>query len=287
MFELPEIKTLARQINQSLTGKVIRQGSLGNRPHKFVWYNQSHEDFARLAQGKGVGAATARGKWLFVALEPGFVLVIGECGGKLLYHPEGEQAPPKFHLLLTFEDGSALSATTKMWGAYELYREGEEQERQYIKGMRPTPDDAAFDLAYFESLMDEVLAGGKRSVKGLLTQDQLIPGLGNAIAQDIMFRAKLHPRTDLAVLSPGQRREIWEATRATVAEVTEKGGRSDELDLYGQPGGYVRIMDARALKRPCPECSGVVEKIQYLGGACYLCPTCQPVQASTLGVDGL
>jgi len=40
MFELPEVVTLARQINEILTGKIIRTGSLGNSPHKFVWYNR-------------------------------------------------------------------------------------------------------------------------------------------------------------------------------------------------------------------------------------------------------
>ena len=39
MFELPEYTTLARQMNESMTGKIIQKGELGNSPHKFVWYN--------------------------------------------------------------------------------------------------------------------------------------------------------------------------------------------------------------------------------------------------------
>ena len=57
--------------------------------------------------------------------------------------------------------------------------------------------------------------------------------------------------------------------------MTEKGGRNDEVDLLGNPGGYVRIMDSRAAGQPCPKCGRTVEKIQYLGGACYFCPKCQ------------
>ena len=41
MFELPEFVTLARQMNDTLRGKTIRRGQLGNSPHKFVWYNRS------------------------------------------------------------------------------------------------------------------------------------------------------------------------------------------------------------------------------------------------------
>jgi len=275
MFELPEFVILARQMNETLRGKTIQSGALGNSPHKFVWYNQSPDEFARLTPGKTVGEARAKGKWLFLPLEPGYVLLLGECGGKVLVHPPGAALPKEYHLHITFEDDSFLTATTQMWGAMELYEQGEEQNRQYVKDMRTTPAEPAFTSEYFGALIDELAAGKRRSVKGLLTQDQLIPGLGNAIAQDILFRARLHPRHPIDELDPGQRKALYDAIQATVGEVIEGGGRYDEFDLYGNRGQYVRIMDKNALGRPCPECGGDVVKIQYLGGACYFCPSCQ------------
>jgi formamidopyrimidine-DNA glycosylase len=80
VFELPEFVTLAGQMNDTLRGKRIQSGRLGNSPHKFVWYNTSHEEFERLVSGKTVGEARAKGKWLFIPLEPGYVLLMGECG---------------------------------------------------------------------------------------------------------------------------------------------------------------------------------------------------------------
>lgn len=275
MFELPEYTTLARQMNATLVGKSIRRGTLGNSPHKFVWYNRAYEEFEGLTRGKRLGPARVRGRWLTLDLEPGYRLLLGECGGRVLYHAPVASLPEKYHLLLTFTDDSALTATTAMWGAMELYEAGLELERQYIKDMRTTPVDPEFTLDYFTALIDELLQGEKRSVKSLLTQDQLIPGLGNAIAQDIMFQARLHPRHSLADLTPGQRSDLFAAIVDTVREVTEKGGRNDEVDLFGKPGGYVRIMDSRAAGKRCPECGRTVEKIQYLGGACYFCPKCQ------------
>jgi formamidopyrimidine-DNA glycosylase len=275
MFELPEFVTLAKQMNDTLQGKVIRRGHLGNSPHKFVWYNRSHDEFERLTRGKTVGEARAKGKWLFVPLEPGFVLLLGECGGKVLYHPPGSKVPKKYHLHITFENGSFLTATTQMWGAMELYEQGQESEREYIKGMRTTPIEPEFTFEYFSGLIDDVIAGGKRSAKGLLTQDQLVPGLGNAIAQDILFRARVHPRHPVDELGVAQREALYHTILDTVHEVIEKGGRNDEFDLYGRRGGYVRLMDRNAVGRPCPECGGAIEKIHYLGGACYYCPDCQ------------
>ncbi|MDY0020838.1 MAG: hypothetical protein RBT47_12655, partial [Anaerolineae bacterium] len=62
-----------------------------------------------------------RGRWLSIPIEPGDVLVLGECGGNALYHPAGTKMPEKYHLLLSFDDGSAFTVTTQMWGAMELY----------------------------------------------------------------------------------------------------------------------------------------------------------------------
>lgn len=275
MFELPEYTTLAKQINKTLMGKMIKKGNLGNSPHKFVWYNRKHDEFTKLTRGKVIGKARARGRWLIVQLEPGYNLVLGECGGRILYHPADSELPEKYHLWLEFEDGSSFTATTQMWGAMELYEAGKEQERQYIKDMRVTPVEKAFTFNYFSDLFDELLEGQKRSTKSLLTQDQLIPGLGNAIAQDILFRARLLPRRALSELSVGQRRDLYDSIVDIVHEIINKGGRNDETDLFGKPGGYVRLMDSKGVGKPCPECGTKIQKIQYLGGACYFCPKCQ------------
>jgi len=275
MFELPEYVTLARQLAEMVTAKQIREGHLGNSPHKFVWYNRKPEEFESLTAGKRLAEAYAKGRWLFIPANPGYVLVFGECGGRILYHPSQAQIPKKYHLAIVFEDGSALSAMTQMWGAMELYEQGQELNRQYIRDMRPTPTDAEFSFDYFSNLIDECAKKEKRSVKGLLTQDQLIPGLGNSIAQDIMFKARLHPRHPIDGLSGSERKQLYDATRQVVAEVIDKGGRNDEYDLFGKPGGYVRILDKDAAGEPCPECGTLIEKMQYLGGTCYCCPHCQ------------
>ncbi len=279
MFELPEFQTLAKQIGKELTHKEIQSGHLGNVTHRFVWYNRTPAEFATLTHGRLIGNAHARGKWLFVALEPGYVLVLGECGGKVLYHPASAPRPKKYHLLLEFTDGTALSATTQMWGAMELYAQGEEQNRQYIREMRATPVDPAFTQEYFDALLKQLASDKKYSAKALLTQDQLIPGLGNAIAQDILFRAGLHPRQPIDQLTRAQSRKLYQAIYKTVAEVIQKGGRSDEVDLYNQPGGYDRILSKDTAGHPCPRCGTTIEKIQYLGGACYYCPQCQALHA--------
>ena len=110
--------TLAGQINATLAGKTIRQGSLGNSPHKFVWYNRLPDEFAASAQGKTVGTAHARGKWLFIPLDPGYVLVFGECGGSTWTAPRLREVARQYDLWLAFTDGSLITAMTQMWARW-------------------------------------------------------------------------------------------------------------------------------------------------------------------------
>ncbi len=200
MFEIPEVVNFARQMNATLKGKTIQTGHLGNSPHKFVWYNRTPQEFEQITYGKTIAETRTMGRWLLIEIEPNYVLVFGEWGGRILFHQPGSSMPAKYHLHLQFDDDSFLTATTQMWGAAELYEKGKELERQYIKDMKTTPIEPGFSFAYFSSLIDATAKEKKQSVKGLLTQDQTIPGLGNAIAQDIMYRAGLHPRHDIQTL---------------------------------------------------------------------------------------
>ena len=69
MFELPELTTIARQMNGAGRQDGPRRPA-GNTPHKFVWYDRTHDEFSRLCRAPSSGEARARGKWLFVDLEP-------------------------------------------------------------------------------------------------------------------------------------------------------------------------------------------------------------------------
>lgn len=275
MFELPEYIIIAKQMNETIAGKRIATGTLGNSPHKFVWYNRKPNEFAALIKGKTIGRAHVKGRWLFLPVEPGYVLVFGECGGRILFHASTEEIPKKNHLTILFDDQTALSAMTQMWGAMELYEKGQELKRKYICDMRPTPVDTEFTLPYFMDLVDECTKAERRSVKGILTQEQLIPGLGNSIAQDIMYVARLHPKHPLEALNKQQKQKLYKAITGTVEEAIGLGGREDEYDLLGDPGGYSRIMCRESVGTACPRCGAAIEKMHYLGGACYYCPGCQ------------
>jgi formamidopyrimidine-DNA glycosylase len=100
-------------------------------------------------------------------------------------------------------------------------------------------------------------------------------GVGNGYLQDILFRAKVHPRKRCVDLTDKERKALYTAIRETLKQAVELGGRDTEFDLYNRPGKYKRILDSRQVGKPCPECGTPIEKMQYLGGAAYYCPSCQ------------
>jgi formamidopyrimidine-DNA glycosylase len=275
LFELPEVTVLARQLSKEFNGRRVVRCVAGAVPHKFVWYGVSPGEYEARAVGRTAGNAHARGKWVFLPMEPGYVQVFGETGGRVLLHPAGIAPPAKHHLLLEFDDGRCMTVMAQMWGFIGIMTPEEIAGHQYAGNIGIGPSDPEFTPEYFRRLVLGYPEANKKSVKALLTQDGTVPGIGNAYCQDILFRAQIHPKRKVADLGELETQHLYEEVTGVVAESTRLGGRNDEADLYGRPGGYARIIDRNAAGKPCPACGAAVEKMQYLGGACYYCPVCQ------------
>ena len=213
MFELPELTTIASQMSATVAGKTISEGCLGNTPHKFVWYNREHDEFSELVQGKRLGHAHAEGKWLFVPLEPGYVLLLesGEDESCTTRHRQNRRTSTISTLPWRTVRGSRQRRRCGEASGCSKRAGSESTPTSRTCGSQPSEDE--FTSEYFISLAEEARAGGKRSVKGLLTQEGFVPGVGNAIAQDIMFRARLNPKLDLADLTEDQLRALYERNR--------------------------------------------------------------------------
>ena len=82
MFELPEYVTLARQMNHTLQGKTIQRGQMGNSPHKFVWYNRSHDEFERLTKGRQSGVQEQRDDGFSFPSSPGMCCCWENAGAR-------------------------------------------------------------------------------------------------------------------------------------------------------------------------------------------------------------
>ena len=168
-----------------------------------------------------------------------------------------------------------MTVTVQVWGNVLLLQRSELSNHPHIGEGRTSPLSDAFTFEHFQGLFGELEEGDPRSVTFFLIGEPGVWGVGNGYLQDMLFRAKVHPRRTAVELGEEERQALYKAIRRTLKEAVELDGRDTERDLYNRPGRYRRILDSRSVGQPCPECRTPIEKIQYLGGACYFCPRCQ------------
>lgn len=275
MIELPEALTIANQVTRELAGKRIKACIRGNSPHKFALYSGSPEEYQAILAGKTVGQARAHGCMILVDVEPDHVFTLGGGGERILLHKTSGTLPKKHQLLLEFTDGTFLTVSVQGWGSVSITPKENLPIHQFCGVHGPSPLSVDFTLDYFLGLFEELEKADSRSAKFFIISKPGVHGIGNGCLQDILFRAKIHPRRRMVETTPEERMRLYESIRTTIREAAELGGRDSELDLFGQPGGYSRILDSKSVGRPCPECGTPIGKISFLGGAAYFCPNCQ------------
>jgi formamidopyrimidine-DNA glycosylase len=274
MIEMPEATTIARQMQETLTGKTIVRFSRGPLVHKFLWLNKTAEAYDAFLRGKQLTRASSYGRSIYLYVGDADLLWFGELGGRILYHPQGEALPVKYHLRWDFSDASAMTFAMQMWGFVGLLSQSELAAHPYAEvGISPLSE--RFTSHCFGQLLEEYPEKTRKGIKGFLVTSKHVNGIGNGYLQDILFRAKLHPTRKIPSLRQDDREHLHAAIQDTMAQSIQLGGREDERDLFNHAGGYKRLLSSSTVGQPCPVCGTTIEKITYLGGACYLCPTCQ------------
>ncbi|MBC8496251.1 MAG: hypothetical protein H8D37_01190 [Chloroflexi bacterium] len=236
MIEMPEATTIAEQMNAELTGKTIASFGRGNKTHKFLWLNRPDEEYAAILPGLRVTGASSFGRSIYLHFGD-HMLWWSDTGGKLLYHPPGERLPKNYHLGWEFTDGSVLTFAMQMWGGVTLLEASEFGEIPNNETGVP-PLSPEFTLERFNEMLDDYPEKTSKGIKGfLVATGYAIPnhihGLGNAIVQDILFKAKLSPKRKTPDIAPEERRNLFNAIQDTIAEAIKLGGRYDEVDIYG------------------------------------------------------
>ena len=271
MIELPEAAVLAKQSNEAIGGKKIKNVIAVQSPHKWAWYFGDPQQYGRLLTGKVIGQALSYGGQ--VEITAGDVKLLFSDGVNLRYYSKGEQLPVRHQLLLEFDDDSSLVASVQMYGGLWAFHEGEFDNKYYLMAKKkPSPLSDDFDEVYFDSLFDE--GASKLSLKAFLATEQRIPGLGNGVLQDILFNARMHPKKK-ASLSVTDQRGLFDSIRKTLLDMTAKGGRDTEHDLWGRSGGYMTKLSKNTVGQPCSVCGTTIKKEAYMGGNIYYCGMCQ------------
>jgi formamidopyrimidine-DNA glycosylase len=120
------------------------------------------------------------------------------------------------------------------------------------------------------------LTSESHTVKRALTDPRLFSGIGNAYSDEILHRARLSPVKLTRRLTPEEIRTLFDATRATLIEWTERL-RAETGD--GFPEKVTAFREAMAVHgrygEPCAVCGSPVQRIRYADNETNYCPTCQ------------
>lgn len=275
MLEIPEAYVMAQQLSEVLPGKCVQQVFANHSPHKFAWFDGDAEQYHDRLVGHTIVDAIAHAGMVEIRMD-GISLLFTDGVNIRFFYP-GDKLPVKHQLHIVFDDDTSLVCSVQMYGGLWAMDPAEYDNPYYVGARdKPSPLTKDFTLEYFQQLWDE--HSPKLSAKAFLATEQRIPGLGNGVLQDILYRASIHPKRKLQHISDDERDTLYHTLVATLHQMTAQGGRNTEKDLFGCSGGYATMLSSKTKDQPCGQCGASIVKQAYMGGSVYFCPTCQPLE---------
>jgi formamidopyrimidine-DNA glycosylase len=270
MPELPEVEVTRLSFADRIAGARIEAVRLG----KPLRWPLGCDPESLVSQR--VGAVTRRGKYLWVALEGGGLLMHLGMSGSLGFDA-GPAPPPGAH------DHFDLATTRGLLRLNDPRRFGAVvwspaidagSAAKLLAGLGLEPFDPAFTGAHLHA----ALRGRRVAIKQALLGGAIVVGAGNIYACEALFEARIDPRTRSDRLSLARCERLAAAVRATLARALELGGSTlrNFRDAHGMAGAFQ--LDARVYGRegqPCVRGDGTVRRIVQGQRATYFCASCQ------------
>jgi formamidopyrimidine-DNA glycosylase len=275
--ELPESKILAEQMNQKLRGKQVTafQAKDCERLQKIGMMEKDLTVFNQLVNAK-IEAIVSRGNVLRIKFDNGVNLILGpEYGGEIFYHTTATDVP-KFHLRLDFSDGTVLTVRLTSMGVIQV-RKNDELDSSYVykRDFDFTKLSVTEEEFTFEEFSKRIADKNKMLKAVLVGKDAILVGISNSTFQDILYRARIHPKRRASELSKEEIRSLYDAIQFVFKERIRLNGKDIFRDLYGKQGCYTPAMGPNMKQHNCPECGTAIQKLSHGGGHVYLCPNCQ------------
>ncbi len=301
MPELPEVQTIVDDLNKKVKGLTITD----------VW-----TDWPKYFSAKGGSASggkrhysdfkgfkkTVKGLKILKVWRVGKNIIFGLYGNKdMLIHQKmtghllvgtwnmghgiwipkekgllAERVNGYIHVMFYLSNGKMLALSDlRKFAKILIFNDKDLKNLEDVKNIGPDPLKLSFKLKEFKSLIIK-----KRGViKKVLMDQNVISGIGNIYADDILFMAKVHPLRRVEKLNDKELKAIFEATKKILKKAIKLRGTStsDYRDTSGKKGGYgdIRLVYHREGEK-CPnKCGGVIKRIKIGSRSAHFCPNCQ------------
>jgi DNA-formamidopyrimidine glycosylase len=276
MPELPEVEALAADLRERAVGRVIGRADVA----EFAVLKTYAPPLTALA-GATIVAAGRHGKFLDLSVEPAdggphlHLITHLARAGWLRWRESLPADPPRpgkgpLAFRLRFDDGSGFdlteAGTRKRLAVYLV------TDPALVPGVAALGPDP-LDPAFTPEVLGGILAGRRTQIKGVLRDQKLIAGIGNAYSDEVLHAAKMSP---FRLASSLTQEDVAALHAVIVATLEEAIARSDGLaagDLKKEKKAGLRVHGRAG--QPCPVCGETVREVSFADSALQYCATCQ------------
>lgn len=270
MPEMPEVQGLVDFLRERTAGLTITRATVAN-----IAALKTYDPPIQALEGVTVTGATRHGKFIDLATTgPHLVFHLAKAGwlrwtdalAPTLIRP----GKTPIALRIAFDDGSGFDLTeagTKKSLAYYVVREPADVPG--IARLGPDPLDPGFDRDVFAGL----LAGRRTQIKGVLRDQAIIAGVGNAYSDEILHAARMSPYALAASLDDADIDRLFAALTQTLAEAIAEASGKPPAELKDAKRRGMQVHGRRG--EQCPVCGDTVRSVFFADNSLEYCATCQ------------
>jgi formamidopyrimidine-DNA glycosylase len=272
MPELPEVEALADVLRERAVGREVAHVHAAA-----VNVLKTYDPPLSALEGRTVTAVRRHGKFLDLATGGPHLVVHLARAGWLRWRDDLPDAPPR-------PGKGPLALRLRLAGSppagFDLTEAGTRKQLAgyVVRDPRDVPGVARLgqdplDDAFTRHVLAGLLRGVRHRIKGVLRDQSVVAGVGNAYSDEILHAARMSPYRLAADLTEDEVTALYEATGATLRDAVarSRGLATGELKAAKRLGMRVH---GRA-GQPCPVCGDTVREVSFRDSFLDYCPTCQ------------
>jgi formamidopyrimidine-DNA glycosylase len=267
MPELPEVETIRRGLEKRILGKKVKKVEVNTA--KMV-KQPSPRRFKKQVEGKIFKQAFRRGKYIILVLSSGKKIVVHlRMSGQLTYGKRDIKSRVSFLL----SDGRYLNIKDmRHLGEIRLVENWMKVPGIAKMGMEPLEEN------FTPEVFGEMLTKRRAKIKPLLMNQEFLAGVGNIYAQEVLFRAGIHPERQAHNLKRDEVKSLFSEIKKVLQEAIDYRGSSlsNYVDVDGRSGSFhFRLRVYGRGGEPCIRCKTPLKFIKLGGRGTCFCPKCQ------------
>jgi formamidopyrimidine-DNA glycosylase len=270
MPELPEVEALAAYLRERAAGHTIQRIEV-----TAISALKTYDPPVTAAAGQPLSGASRHGKFLDVHIGADLHLVVHLARAGWLHYRDsfpsaGPLKPGKgpIALRVRLSDGSGFdlteAGTQKKLAAYLVH------DPAQVPGVSKLGPDA---LAVSREEFAARLTGRRGQVKGVLTEQEVLAGVGNAYSDEILHAARLSPFAITDRLPEQALDRLYAATREVLSNAVARSVGQRAATLKGEKRSGLAVHNRAGL--PCPVCGDTIREVSFADSSLQYCPTCQ------------